>query len=191
MRTTCGTISTMSTVTIRSVRAHEWREIRALRLAAVSDDLAPIAFYATVEEEAARPDTFWQERAARSSEDAGPDAAATQFVAVAGDDEWGGSLTVLVEHAGTDDIEGHPVEESGGLVVGVYVRPDHRGAALVDRLADAAAHWAATRGLARLRLYVHVDNARAQAAYRRTSFDDTGRRVDTVIGPCLEMVRKI
>jgi hypothetical protein len=32
------------TYTIRPVRAHEWREIRALRLDALLDEVAPIAF---------------------------------------------------------------------------------------------------------------------------------------------------
>jgi RimJ/RimL family protein N-acetyltransferase len=177
--------------TFRPVRADEWRQVRGLRLAATSDPLAHLAFYATRDEEAARPDAFWQERAAGSSSDAGPEATARQLVAVADDGTWAGTATVLVEREGANDIEGHPVEQSGGIVVGVYVRPEHRGASLVDGLMDAAAEWTRSLDLGRLRLYVHAGNARAQGAYRRCGFAATGTSVDTVIGACLEMTRTI
>jgi hypothetical protein len=58
--------------TIRPARAHEWRESKALRLRALSDDAAPMAFVESHGEAAARPDDFWQGRAQSSSLDAGP-----------------------------------------------------------------------------------------------------------------------
>ena len=44
---TAGWHARAMTYTIRAVRAHEWREIRALRLAALQDEVAAIAFLDT------------------------------------------------------------------------------------------------------------------------------------------------
>ena len=57
--------------------------------------------------------------------------------------------------------------------MGVYVRPIKRGTEVVGAL-DAAADWATRQGLTTLALDVHVDNGRAQAAYRRARFVATG-----------------
>lgn len=85
----------MTSVTVRRIRADEWRPMRALRCEAVQDLDASIAFLETLEQLEARDDSFWIDRAARAAEsDEG-----AQFIAVdAG--EWVGSLTVLMRAPG-------------------------------------------------------------------------------------------
>ncbi|MBO0611137.1 GNAT family N-acetyltransferase [Myceligenerans salitolerans] len=176
---------------IRPVRAAQWREIRELRMRALRDDLAPVAFLATHETESAYPDEFWIDRARTSSVDAGPDARARQFVAVSDDGHWAGTAVGLVEHAGEPDFAQLPIEHDGVHVVGVYVAPEHRGGGLVDRLFDAVLGWAREHELRHARLYVHQDNPRAQAAYRRLGFAPTGTTFTGAMGPELEMARTL
>ncbi|WP_040338360.1 GNAT family N-acetyltransferase [Candidatus Blastococcus massiliensis] len=160
---------------VRPVRAHEWREVRDLRLAALSDEAAPIAFLQTYAEAAARPDEFWRERSRDSSADAGPDAAARQFVAIAEDGTWVGSLVALVERAGDDDYAGTTIEEpGGGHLVAVYLHPEHRGRGVMEGVFEAAFGWLRGLGLPRVRLHVHEDNARAERFYARCGFSLTG-----------------
>lgn len=145
--------------------------MRELRLASLRDPLAHLAFLETYENAVERPDSFWQERAAGSGEGA---SGARQFVAEAAGGRWVGTATVLVEEAGTTDWAGFPVERRQGHVVGVYVRPEHRGTGLTKALFDAALEWAWGIGLERVRLIVHEDNRRAQAFYRKVGFVPSG-----------------
>ena len=177
--------------TVRRVRADEWPEIKALRLAALSDDAAPIAFLQNYEVVAAYPDELWQERVRNSSLDAGADAPGRQFVAVAPDGTWVGSTLALVEQPGDVAFDGAVPAEPGGHVVGVYVAPDHRGRNLPDRLLEAAAEWLRERGQTRMRLFVHVDNGRARRAYEKAGFVATGAQITAVNGLELEMVRAL
>lgn len=172
--------------TVRRVRADEWERVRDLRLDAVRDPAAPIAFLSTYEEELAHDDAFWQQRAEGSA--AGENVA--QFIAES-DDRWIGTLTVLRWKQGTTDHHGRDVTAARGDVVGVFIRPDERGAGIIDALFDAAASWAGSLGDRRLTLDVHVDNERAQAAYRRSGFADTGLRFTGSIGAELEMARDL
>ncbi|NUU19126.1 GNAT family N-acetyltransferase [Cellulomonas humilata] len=173
-------------VAVRRVRADEWQLARDLRLDALRDEDAGIAFLETYEDAAAQPDTLYQDRASRAAE--GDDVA--QLVAVDGD-TWIGSVTVLVQRAGSLDYHGLPVEHSRAVVVGVYVRSEHRGDGVVDRLLDEAARWSRDRGFDELALGVHQDNARAQGAYRRAGFVPSGITFTGSIGPELEMVRRL
>jgi RimJ/RimL family protein N-acetyltransferase len=177
--------------TVRPVRAHEWREIRTLRLAALSDPAAPIAFLESFDEAAGRPDEFWQDRARRSSLDAGQDAGVRHFVALADDGTWVGSATVLIESAGDVDFAGRVVELSGGHVVGVFVASANRGQGVLTSLLGAATDWMRERGRSRARLHVHVDNGRARRAYEKAGFVATGVQITAVNGPELEMAKAI
>ena len=173
-------------VTVRRVRLHEWREVRDLRIDAVSDPDAAVAFLATLDEELARDDDFWRERAAGAA--LGENAA--QFVGVA-EDAWIATATVLLRGAGSLDHLGRAVEAPRADVVGVFVRAEHRGTGVLSLLFDAAARWAADRGADALTLDVHEDNTRAQAAYRKLGFAPTGMRFTSTIGPELEMRREL
>lgn len=174
------------TVSVRRIRADEWERVRDLRLDAVSDPAAPIAFLHSYEEEAAHEDAFWQDRAFGASNG---DTVA-QFIAEA-DGVWIGTLTVLRWTAGATDHHGRVVTVPRGDVVGVFVRPDQRGRGVIDALFEAAARWARGIGDDRLVLDVHADNVRAQAAYRRVGFSDTGLRFTGSIGAEIEMARAL
>ena len=181
----------VSNYTIRPIRASEWREVRALRLTGLTDEAAPLAFVESYDEGAGMPDSFWINRAAGSSVDAGPAAGARQFVAVADDGGWVGTSVVIVESVGEKDFEGRAVESSGGHVVGVFIEPQHRGSGLIERLFEASLDWARGRGLTRIRLYVHEENHRAKDAYRKCGFEPTGVRLDGSLGREIEMARSL
>ncbi|MYV41548.1 GNAT family N-acetyltransferase [Streptomyces sp. SID1328] len=141
--------------------------MKGLRLDALRDPVAHLAFLETYEVAAARPDSFWQERAAQGS-------GVRQFIAEGPGGEWAGSVTVLLEEAGSEDWAGYAVERRQGHVVGVFVRPEHRGNGLIQELLDAGVAWAWEQGAERVRLFVHADNPRAQGAYLRAGFKPTG-----------------
>jgi GNAT superfamily N-acetyltransferase len=159
------------TYLVRAIRAEEWPAVKALRLLALQDPVAHLAFLETYDEALAKPDSFWQERAASGAEGASD---VHQFVTQGPDGEWVGTVTVLLEEAGTKDWAGFPVDRRQGHVVGVYVRPEHRGCGLTEVLFDEALEWAWSRGVERVRLIVHEDNGRAQAFYRKQGFAPTG-----------------
>lgn len=163
--------------TIRRVGADEWPRVKELRLRALADPIAHLAFLDTLDNASAQPDEFWQQR----SRNAASGDAAAQFVAVTAADEWFGSATVL-EHADRPGV---------GLVVGVYVAEAHRGAGVIEALFDAAAGWAAETGRSALLLEVHVDNHRAQRAYERSGFVRTGEISQLENGAEFVMIREL
>ncbi|MFB7250731.1 GNAT family N-acetyltransferase [Microbacterium sp. NPDC056234] len=171
---------------VRRVRADEWREVRALRLQALTDAAAPIAFLDTLENATARPDGFWQERTTRAADTRD----SAQFVAIDGQD-WVGSVSVIRRAVGDTDHHGRPLEQPRSDVVGVYVRPSHRGQGVIDSLLVAASDWASALGDAALTLDVHADNDRAQNAYLRAGFALTGFRFTGPIGQEVEMARSL
>ncbi|MEU4154594.1 GNAT family N-acetyltransferase [Streptomyces sp. NPDC026659] len=156
---------------VRGIRADEWERVKELRLVALRDPAAPLAFLETYEKAAAEEDGFWRNRAAMAGEGA---TTARQFVAEAADGSWVGSVTVLMEQPDSVDWSGQPVERRQGHVVGVFVQDGHRGHGLIQALLAAAAAWTWEQKAERVRLWVHEDNVRAQAAYKRAGFVPTG-----------------
>ncbi|WP_432139538.1 MULTISPECIES: GNAT family N-acetyltransferase [unclassified Streptomyces] len=164
---------------VRAVRADEWKNARELRLDALRDPVAHLAFMETYQDAVSRPDSFWQERVERAA--AGVHGV-RQFVAETHDGRWVGTVTVLVEEAGATDWAGLPVERRQGHAVAVYVRPECRGSGVIDALFEAVSEWSWQRGLERVRLLVHRDNQRARAAYGRLGFLPTGVTMSLVEG---------
>ncbi len=164
-------------VVVRAIRADEWVRARRLRLEALRDPVAHLAFLDTYETAAAKPDSHWQEWTAGAAEGARE---RRQFIAETAGGEWVGSVTVLLEWAGTQDPFGGTVKRDQGHVVGVYVRPECRGdgAGVTRALFDAALEWAWGEGMERIRLYAHQDNGRARAFYERYGFATTGSLVN-------------
>lgn len=163
---------------IRSIRADEWPSARKLRLAALQDPVAHLAFLETYEEAVNKPDSFWRERAESVADGV---TGARQIIAESPDGEWVGTLTVLVEEAGTKDWAGFPVERRQGHVVGVFVRPEYRGIGLTEVLFADGVEWAWAVGVERVRLIVHQENGRAQRFYRKVGFEPSG--VVVPLGP--------
>ena len=144
------------TIPVRRVRADDWPALRDLRLEALED--TPIAFLETLEAARAAADEVWQARAARGSVDGD----AFQVMAWEEDRVVGTCVCFLRDEA--------------AWLAAVYVAPAYRGQGLVGRLAQACAEWGREQGMGVLRLEVHEDNGRAQAAYARLGFRDTGER---------------
>jgi GNAT superfamily N-acetyltransferase len=156
-------------IAIRRVRSDEGPRIRELRLQALADPVASIAFLETIEQALARPDSEWQERAERNA--TAIDQAA--FVAVF-DDEPVGSVTVFTRRAGEPDyFERVPTVDTATLV-GVYVSPEFRGRGVIDALIRVAADWARHAGYPELTLDVHERNVVAISSYRRAGFEVVG-----------------
>ncbi|MFI8303556.1 GNAT family N-acetyltransferase [Streptomyces sp. NPDC085927] len=156
---------------VRSVRSGEWAAVKALRLAALRDPVADIAYMDTYEGAAVRPDAYWRERTANAAEGTG---GVRQFVAQTADGALVGTVAVVVEEAGTTDWAGMSVERRQGHLVGVYVAPEHRGSGPSGALFEAALEWAWREGLDRVRLIVHSENARALGFYRKAGFTESG-----------------
>lgn len=163
----------MSTV-IRRVRTEEWEQVKEIRLAALQDPAASIAFLDTYENAAARPDGFWRERTVGAAEGD----TVHQLVAEAADGRWLGTMTVLVERPGGDGaLGGDVITVPQAHIVGVYVRPEARGTGLAHELIRAAQEcsWSlAEPRIERVRLFVHESNARAEAMYLRGGFRRSG-----------------
>ncbi|MFE9444832.1 GNAT family N-acetyltransferase [Streptomyces sp. NPDC006602] len=170
----------MSSYVIRSVRVDEWPAVKELRLAALQDPVAHLAFLETYEEAAAKSDSYWKERTAGGAEGS---TGVQQIIAEGPDGRWVGTLTVLIEEPGTTDWAGFPVERKQGHVVGVFVRPEERGNGLTDVLFDAGLEWAWGRGAERVRLIVHEENGRAQRFYRKVGFMPSGVTVPLAARP--------
>ncbi|QPP08004.1 GNAT family N-acetyltransferase [Streptomyces bathyalis] len=165
---------------IRAVLAEDWELLRELRLAALADPVASVAFNETYELVALQDDEFWRRRAAQGTQGL----LAETFI---GEDEanggrWAGSATVLDEG-------------ESAHVVGVYVRPAHRGTGLAEQLFQAAEDWSCERPyVQRMVLHVHEHNRRAEAFYRRIGFVRTGGFVSDPKAPVLkefEMMREL
>jgi GNAT superfamily N-acetyltransferase len=167
---------------IRPVTPAEWRKSRDLRLTALQDPVAPVAFARTYAEESAMSDEAWQRRAGGVG--------AQQFVAVTS------ALEPDADHDVADPVDDraddHPAAANGdgcGTWVGmsvvvveredyysvnaVYLLPEVRGSGLADRLFAAAVAWTWER-TDRLYLWVHEKNPRAEGFYRRMGFERTG-----------------
>ncbi|MFJ8658592.1 GNAT family N-acetyltransferase [Streptomyces sp. NPDC093795] len=162
---------------IRVIRADEWEKARELRLTALRDPVAHLAFLDTYEAAVGRPDDFWRERAEGASESG--DGNARQFVAEASDGSWVGTILVLVERPSDELRFGEPAKVVQTHIVAVYVRPEVRGTGVTEALFRAGVEWSWSIPVSveRVRLYVHEENARAAAFYRRFGFVASGARV--------------
>jgi GNAT superfamily N-acetyltransferase len=143
---------TPSTVTIRRTTADDWQQVRDLRLEMLED--TPLAYGETLATGLTHGEQEWRTRGARGQ-------APHSVLLAAIDDETGEWVGTM---GGYLDAPGAP------MLVGVYVRPSHRGreAGVADALLDTVVEWARSEGSA-LTLHVHEDNPRAVAYYRRAS----------------------
>jgi ribosomal protein S18 acetylase RimI-like enzyme len=158
-----------SGIVIRRVRPDDGPRMRALRLEALADPVAAIAFLETTEQALARPEAEWRERAERYA--TASDQAA--FVAVLGE-EHVGSVVVFPRLAGVPDYFQRVPAVDTATLVGVYVSPRVRGRGVIDALIGAAQDWAGGAGYSELTLDVHERNVVAIATYRRAGFEVVG-----------------
>lgn len=139
----------------------------------MKDPVAHLAFLQTYEQAAAQSDAFWQNRAAGAAEGE----SARQFIAEAADGTWLGTISVLVERPDVQSFFGDVPESAQTHIVGVFVKPAFRGTGLAEELFRAALEWSWSSTepqTERVRLFVHEDNARAEAMYGKVGFKRTG-----------------
>ncbi|WP_042427145.1 GNAT family N-acetyltransferase [Streptacidiphilus anmyonensis] len=154
---------------VRRIEAGEWRELRALRLEALTD--TPTAFSTSRAADEALPDGAWQAQAAAAA----TGASTALFVAVGRDGSWLG----MAGAAPVPDVPDH------AHVYSVYVTPAHRGrSGPAADLVTAAVGFARARiDVGHLTLGVHEANARAQSFYHRLGFVPTGLEVPYPLDP--------
>ncbi|MDT0346654.1 GNAT family N-acetyltransferase [Streptomyces litchfieldiae] len=138
------------TYTIRQTRREDWERLRELRLAALQDPIAPMAFYEPYEEAVRLTRGEWERRASGRE--------SATFIGEAESGSWGGMVGAFVKHRVVH-------------VVGVYMLPEHRGTGLARELMRAAIEWA---GGHEVRLRVHENNKRAARFYESLGFRPTG-----------------
>lgn len=158
---------------IRPVAPTEWRRIREVRLRALQDPVAAVAFARNHADEAALPDEEWQRRASGVG--------AQQFAVIrprsendgdeGGDgDEWVGMAVVIAERADYLSVNA------------VYLSPELRGTGVAEALFATVVEWTWARA-DRLYLWVHQDNPRAETFYQRMGFIRTGRTMAYPLNP--------
>ena len=169
---------------VRRVRAGEWQAARDLRLEALRDPVAHLAFLTQLDDALARSDDDWRERTEAAS--AGPSVA--QFVASTEEGELLGTATALCSAT-----VGAPTGRQDGRadIVAVYVRAECRGGGVLQRLLEGIETWLRRAGIGQARLHVHEENHRARAAYFKSGYVETGVRREVRNGQELEMVRDL
>jgi ribosomal protein S18 acetylase RimI-like enzyme len=148
----------VSEITIRRVRADEWRRWREVRLRMLRDDAA---FFSSRYEDAVRePDETWQRWVA----DAESGEAKALFCAEE-DGVWLGVVGGFVR-----------VDPSEAQLISMWVDRAARGRGVARGLIDALVAWAAERSCERIFLFVQEANAPARRLYARVGFEPTGQR---------------
>jgi ribosomal protein S18 acetylase RimI-like enzyme len=150
----------MTEVTVRSLGEEDWREFKAIRLAALRD--SPDAFAASADDEEGFEEDFWRLRVRRS----------TRLVAVRRDSDGNAEsqpVGVVSLGQGKDD-EGRVAE-----IFGLWVAPDARGTGVATKLVEASAERARRDGRTHVSYWVGTDNGRAVAfasgiGFRPTDF---------------------
>jgi ribosomal protein S18 acetylase RimI-like enzyme len=146
-------------VRVGAATPERWREVRALRLAALAD--TPDAFTATLADERDEPEAFWRQRLQRTE--------ITTLLARVGD-EHGGSRPAGLVAVGRS----HDDPDLAGLYA-VWVAPWGRGRGVGDALLETAIARAAAAGYPRIVLDVGDHNLAAIRLYDRHGFTPTGR----------------
>ncbi|MQS06539.1 GNAT family N-acetyltransferase [Streptomyces sp. IF17] len=149
----------MAAFVVRHTEARDWRALRVLRLTALRDPVAPLAFYERYRDALNLPREEWQRRAT-------PRADALTLVAENLREEGPELLGMVVLLVRAEDTGGHV------QLVGVYARPEYRGTGLARKLLREAVDRAAGR---EVRLFVHERNHRAARCYEALGFEPTGR----------------
>jgi ribosomal protein S18 acetylase RimI-like enzyme len=145
-------------ITVRRVTEADWPRLRAVRLEMLAD--TPSAYLETVADATARTEEEWRSRVRRMS-------AGTTDCALAAEPEGGGPWVAYMACFLDGPGRVH--------LVSVYVAPAHRGTGLAERMVAEMRRWARDEArVATMHLYVHEDNPRARAFYRRLGFAETG-----------------
>jgi len=142
-------------VTIRTIGPEEWPVWRELRLRALAD--APTAFRPTIEEESARPDSWWSE-----------------MIGATAEHPRGGSWVAWSEGEAVGMLFGRIDKEHTVLEIGaMWVDPAARRLGVGSGLIQAAVEWARSLSVSVACLWVTEENVEAVAFYERHGFQPT------------------
>jgi ribosomal protein S18 acetylase RimI-like enzyme len=144
-------------ITVKPLRAEQWRELRDIRLRALRD--SPEAFLTTVAQAEKEPDEFWSSRAALAAHG----------------ERWGICLAYTDQGEAIGMASGVEDPEIPGVVelVQMWVDPTWRHQSVGAQLVAAIIAWSAPRA-DRIRLGVAEDNHAAIDLYTRCGFMPTG-----------------
>lgn len=140
-----------STLTIRLCGPNDWRDLRTIRLEALSD--TPEAYGSTYEESMRWSDAQWK------------NAASTRLYYLADRDR----RVVGMVSGGLNDA--HPGTR---WLYGMYVTPSERGSGTATLLVQSIADWAKSQGVEEIYLHVGSSVPRARAFYEKVGFRPTG-----------------
>ena len=143
----------MSEITVRVLTDNDWREFRAVRLAALQE--APEAFVATYAEEAAQPDEYWRDLMGRADR-------------------------LLAERdgvrLGVASLEMTQGDSQSADICDLWVTPEARNTGVASRLVQAAADQAIKAGRTKLYYWVSTENGRAIGFASNAGFRVTSQR---------------
>jgi len=178
--------ATLGLYAVRRVKAEEWQRLKELswRRCALR---SPTWLSSIASRTPANGQSFWPERA----ETAAGGATVAQFVAVAEPDDVAGTVTALVTAPGGPDHIRATSPNVRAAIVGVYVRPRHRGNGVVQDLLAATEAWLRGVGVRQVRLHVNEGNTRPIGGYRKCGYMDSGKRVEMSGGLSHEMVHDL
>jgi GNAT superfamily N-acetyltransferase len=154
-------------IDIREIAPDDWQVMRDIRLEALRE--APYAFGSTYAREASFAEEQWR-----------------GWIS----DRTVGYLAYLPGLAEPAGLAGVYIEDDGSAeLVSMWVRPAARGRKAGEALVEAAAGWAAAKGLAALNLWVAEPNHAARRLYERLSFTETGERQPLPSDPDVTEIR--
>jgi ribosomal protein S18 acetylase RimI-like enzyme len=149
-------------IEVQALTPSDWQTWRELRLSALAE--APAAFGSRLADWQDAEEERWRDRLAVPG--------SVNFIAL-----------LAGKPAGM--ASGVPGENGIPELISMWVSPAGRGKGVGDRLVQAVAQWAQSRGASMLLLEVAEDNEHAAALYRRNGFADTGE----LTGPLADGIR--
>ena len=159
-------------VMVRRVRADEGAELKAVRLAALSE--SPTAFGSTYAAEVDQPDDHW---ASRASLGASGVRSVTFFAIV--EESVVGIVSGYRPAAGASSVE----------LVSMWVSPTWRRAGIAAELVQAIVSWAGETEATTVDLWVTRGNDAAQQLYEAAGFRATGEHQPLPSDPCKDELR--
>jgi ribosomal protein S18 acetylase RimI-like enzyme len=148
-------VPTVSDIEIVPLTADQWRDLKRLRIAALTQ--SPDSFSPTAESALAHDDAYWRRGAQRAA-----DAPNFEMFIVR---RSGEGLGLASAHCDDDGV---------GHIGAMWVDPVLRGQGIGGRLFDTAVEFLRRRGCARIELSVTENNAAAIALYQSRGFVLTG-----------------
>jgi ribosomal protein S18 acetylase RimI-like enzyme len=141
----------MTPVSVQPIVADQWREWRALRLAALTE--APDAFGAALEDWSDAGEDRWRQRL---------ESVHLNLIAVLG-------------HEAVGMVSATEVADRQVELISMWVAPTGRGLGVGDALIRAVVGWAGAQQADRVVLAVREGNRQAILLYQRNGFRDAGR----------------